>query len=156
MFDWLSGSSTPSSCPQVSKVGDAAKLIRFAPGASQDLSNVDFEAGILDVAGTCSNVDKGVMVDMTANFVAARGPAATQGRADFQYFVAIVDGNQNIVAREQYASGVPLPGNQARNGVTEHLQETIPLGKNQLAAEYHIYIGFVLTKDEVAYNRAHP
>ena len=34
---WLSSTVAPASCPVVSKIGDAAKLIRFAPGSSQDL-----------------------------------------------------------------------------------------------------------------------
>lgn len=155
-FDWLTGSSSPTSCPMVSKVGDATKLIRFAPGGSQDLNKMQFEAGILDIGGGCTNIDNGVKVDMTADITAARGPADTDGKASFAYFVAVVDDNQNIIAREQYPVEIAFPGNQTRNGQREQLEETIPIAKGQQPAAFHIYIGFVLTQDEVAYNRAHP
>jgi len=155
-FGWLTGPSAPTSCPAVSKVGEATKLVRFAPGSNQDLNNVQFEAGIFDVGGGCTNMDNGVKVDMTADIAAARGPADTTGKASFAYFVAIVDDNQNIIAREEYPLEIAFPGNQTRNGQREQLEETIPLTKDQQAAAFHIYIGIVLTKDEVAYNRAHP
>jgi len=155
-FGWLTGSDSPSSCPPVSKVAEAAKLIRFAPGASQDLTNVQFEAGILDIGGGCSSIDHGVKVDMTADISAARGPANQDGKASFSYFVAVVDDSQNIMAREEYPIEIAFPGNQTRNGQREQLEETIPLGQGQQAAAFHIYVGLVLTQDEVAYNRAHP
>jgi len=153
---WLSGTTPPASCPIVSKVGDAAKLIRFGPGGSQDLSNIAFEAGIMDITGGCSTIDNGLRVDMTADFLAGKGPADAEGKARFEYFVAIVGQDQKVLAREQFSTEIPFLATKTRNGIKEALQETVPLGKGQQGADFHIYVGFVLTPEELAYNRAHP
>jgi len=153
---WLSSTVAPASCPIVSKVGDAAKLIRFAPSGGQDLNNIAFEAGIMDITGGCVSVDNGLWVDMTADFLAAKGPADTEGKASFEYFVAIVGQGDKVLAREQFASVIPFLATKNRNGIKESLAETIPLAKGQQGSDFHIFIGFVLTPDELAYNRAHP
>jgi hypothetical protein len=153
---WLSRTTPPASCPTVSKVPAADKLIRFAPGGGQDLNNVAFEAGIMDVSGGCVSVDSGLQVDMTADFLAAKGPADAEGKASFSYFVAIVGQDEQVLAREQFASEIPFLATKTRNGIKESLQETVPLAKGQQGSDFHIFIGFVLTPDELAYNRAHP
>jgi hypothetical protein len=153
---WLSSTVAPASCPIVSKVGDAAKLIRFAPGGGQDLNNIAFEAGIMDITGGCVGVDNGLRVDMTADFLAAKGPADTEGKASFEYFVAIVGQGDKVLAREQFASVIPFLATKNRNGIKESLQENLPLAKGQQGSDFHIFIGFVLTPEELAYNRAHP
>jgi hypothetical protein len=153
---WLSSTTPPASCPTVSKIGDASKLIRFAPGGSQELSNVAFEAGILDISGGCVTVDNGLRVDMTADFLAARGPAGTQDKASFDYFVAIVGQGEKVLAREQFSSEIPFSATKTRNGIKETLEENVPLAKGQQGSDFHVFIGFVLTPEELAYNRAHP
>ncbi|HXQ41062.1 MAG TPA: hypothetical protein VN821_07335 [Candidatus Udaeobacter sp.] len=153
---WLSSTVAPASCPVVSKVGDAAKLIRFAPGGGQDLNNIAFEAGIMDITGGCVNVDNGLRVDMTADFLAAKGPADTEGKASFDYFVAIVGQGDKVLAREQFASVIPFLATKTKNEIKEPLEATIPVAKGQQGSDFHIFIGFALTPEELAYNRAHP
>ena len=153
---WLSSTVAPASCPVVSKIGDAAKLIRFAPGGGEELNNIAFEAGIMDITGGCSTADNGIKVDMTADFLAAKGPADTEGKASFEYFVAVVGQGDKVLAREQFASEIQFLATKGRNGIKESLEESIPLAKGQMGSDFNIYIGFVLTPDELAYNRAHP
>ncbi len=153
---WLSSTVAPASCPIVSKVGDAAKLIRFAPGGGQELNNIAFEAGIMDVSGGCISVDNGIRVDMTADFRAAKGPADTEGKASFDYFVAIVGQGDKVLVREQFSSVIPFLATKTQNDSKEPLQATLPLAKGQQGSDFHIFIGFALTPEELAYNRAHP
>ncbi len=150
-------SSAPAvTCPEVIKVGDVARLTRFSSGG-HDLTDVAFEAALGKLGGTCSRGDNGsVDVQLTVEFIASRGPADHTRKAPFNYFVAIVDQNENILAREQFDTGVGFPGNQTRNVITEELEENIPLQKGQQGNQFRIFVGFVLTPDEVAYNRAHP
>ena len=151
------GSSGPTlTCPEITKVGDAVKLTRFSPGG-HDLTDVLFEAAVGAVGGSCSSGDNGsVNVALNVQFTASRGPADKTRKALFTYFVAIVDKSENILAREQFDTGVAFPGNQTRNTAVEELEENIPLQKGQQGNQFRVFIGFVLTPDEVAYNRAHP
>ena len=154
-FNYVFGSGAPISCPQVTKIGEAARLTRFA-GSGHDVTDVLFEAAIGDINGKCSISDNAVNVQMTADFIASRGPADKSHKAVFAYFVAITDNNENILARQVFDTTIPFPGNRTRNGVEEQLEQIIPLRKGQQGSDFHIFIGFVLTPQEVAYNRAHP
>ncbi len=150
-------SSAPAvTCPEVSKVGDVARLTRFGPGG-HDLTDVAFEAVVGKLGGTCSRGENGsVDVQLTVEFIAGRGPADHTRKAPFSYFIAVVDKNDNILAREQFDTGVQFPGNQTRNAITEEVDENIPLQKDQQGNQFRVFVGFVLTPDEVAYNRVHP
>jgi hypothetical protein len=157
-FDRMFGGSSAAaiSCPNVAKVGDAVRLTRFVPGG-HDLTDVAFEAVVSKIGGTCSAGDNGsVDVQLTVEFIASRGPADKTRKAPFTYFVAIVDGNDNILAREQFNTGIEFPGNQTRNSIVEELDENIPLQKDQRGNQFRVFVGFVLAPEEVAYNRAHP
>jgi len=156
-FDRMfSGSSAEVlTCPEVTKVGDAAKLTRFVAGG-RDLTDVAFEAAVGKIGGNCSHGDGSIDVQLTVEFIASRGPADKTRKAPFNYFVAIVDRDENILAREQFDTGIGFPGNQTRNAITEDLEENIPIQKGQQGNQFRVFIGFVLTPEEVAYNRAHP
>ncbi len=153
-FNYVFGSGAPISCPQVTKIGEAARLTRFA-GSGHDVTDVLFEAAIGDINGKCSISDNAVNVQMTADFIASRGPADKSHKAVFAYFVAITDIHDKILARQQFDSSIDFPGNKTRAGIREDLQQIIPMQKSQRGDDFHIYIGFVLSHEEVAYNRAH-
>src|SRR5439155_5545507 len=156
-FDRMfSGNSGPSvTCPQVGKVGDVAKVTRFAPGG-HDLTDVAFEAAVGKLGGDCQAAEGAVAVNLTVEFIAGRGPADKTRKAPFTYFVAIVDKDDKVLAREQFDTGVQFPGNQTRNAIVEELEENIPVKDPLLGNQYRIFVGFVLTPEEIAYNRAHP
>ena len=154
-FNNVFGSGKPVSCPQVTKVGEAALLTRFRP-PGHDITDVMFDAFIGDINGKCESSDQGVTVKMTVDFVASRGPAEKDHKASFAYFVAITDAKSNVLAREQFDTFIDFPGNKTRNGIREELEEKIPLTAGARGDDYRVYVGFALTHDELAYNRAHP
>ena len=149
------GSGPTLTCPDVSKVGDVSRLTRFVPGG-HDLTDVTFEAAVGQLAGSCSTSDGAVVVDLKVEFIASRGPANTTRKAPFTFFVAIVDKADNVLARQEFDSGVAFPGNQTRSSGVEELEQDIPLANPLQGNQYRIFVGFVLTPEEVAYNRAHP
>lgn len=154
-FNNMFGAGKPVSCPQVTKVDEAALLTRFN-AVGHDITDVMFDAFIGDINGTCKATDAGVTVNMTVDIIASRGPADKSRKASFNYFVAITDSKDKVLAREQFDTFIDFPGNKTRNGIREQLEEKIPLGATQRGDDYRVYVGFVLTPDELAYNRAHP
>ena len=150
------GDSGPTvTCPEVRKVGDVARVTRFVPGG-RDLTDVTFEAAVGQLGGSCGTSDGQVVVDLTVQFIASRGPANTTRQAPFTYFVAIVDKSDNILARQEFQTAVQFPGNQTRSTAVEELEQDIPMANPLHGNQYRIFVGFVLTPDEIAYNRAHP
>jgi hypothetical protein len=150
------GNSGPTvTCPQVEKVNDVSRVTRFVPGG-HDLTDVAFEAIVAQLGGNCGSSDGQVVVDLTVQFIAGRGPADTTRQAPFTYFVAIVDKSDNVLARQEFQTAVPFPGNQTRNSVVEELEQDIPVTNPLQGNQYRIFVGFVLTPEEIAYNRGHP
>jgi len=142
----------PIPCPRAVTVADAASLTRF-DGTGRDLTDVLFEAEIAQIASACEYDDGAVDVTVQVQFVALRGPADQQRRGDFDYFVAIADAGQTILARESFDATIEFPGNKTQAGVVEELEQHIPLRADEPGAGYVIYVGFVLTPDELAFNR---
>lgn len=147
----------PPPCPDIVIVQDAAELTQFLTGAGRDLTDVTLEARIADFRGFCDTdiEDNGtgvVDVDMQLLMVATRGPAATTRDATVRYFVAIADKEENILAREEFETSVSFEGNRNRVGFAEELAQKIPLGAGQLGDAFSIFVGFVLSDDDLKYN----
>lgn len=143
----------PPPCPDVARVEDAARLTRFA-GEGRDLTDVAFEAEIGPMQGSCAYDDDEIDIELSIQIVASRGPADENRRADFRYFVAIAKAGQTILAREEFDSYIEFPGNRVRAGIFEELLQRIPIREGESGANYVIYAGFVLTPEELAFNRS--
>jgi hypothetical protein len=57
------------------------------------------------------------------------------------------------VAKQTLTDTMSFAGNQTRTGATDSLSETIPLANPREAANYHVFVGFQLTPEELAFNR---
>jgi hypothetical protein len=143
----------PPPCPHVAQVDDASTLTRFA-GTGRDLTDVAFEAEIGPMRGSCAYEDDLIDVELSVQFIASRGPADQARRADFRYFVAIARLDQTVLAREEFDSYIEFPGNQVRAGIVEELAQQIPIQSGERGDHYIIYVGFILTPEELAFNRA--
>lgn len=143
----------PPPCPEIAVVEDAATLTRFA-GQGRDLTDVAFEAELGDVRGSCVTEDDVIEVELQVQFIASRGPADKDRRADFRYFVAVAQVDQTIIAREEFDSYIEFPGNQVRAGIVEELAQHIPRPNGETGDNFVIYVGYALTPEEVAFNRA--
>jgi hypothetical protein len=59
---------------------------------------------------------------------AERGPAAQGDVVDLNYFVAVTGPDQTILSKTPFAVRIVFDTPQKRAGVTDHIEETIPLG----------------------------
>ncbi len=139
-------------CPEVFRVAAASHLVKFV-GAGRDLTDVRFEVKLQQVGLSCEYDDDVIESVLLVNMIATRGPADNQRQAPLKYFVAIATLDQKIVAREEFEITIPFEGNQTRVAVTEELEPRIPLKAGQSGADYQIFIGLSLSREELRYNR---
>ncbi|MEK9833037.1 MAG: hypothetical protein VW453_10630, partial [Rhodospirillaceae bacterium] len=92
-------------------------------------------------------------VELELLMIATRGPAAATRDALVSYFVAIADKQENVLARAEFESAITFEGNRNRIGFAEELTQRIPLDRGQLGDDYSIFVGFVLTDEDLRYNR---
>jgi hypothetical protein len=148
------GNSTPQfPCPEAGIVPEAGRLVVFRPGEGRDVTDVDFEARLPQIAVGCSYDSSGVEVETEVTIFGQRGPANTTRKAQVRYFVAILDPGKAIIAKETFATELEFPPNLNRGQTREELIQRIPLPRGVSGAPYTVVVGFQLTREQLDYNR---
>ena len=114
-----------------------------------DDSILVIEAGVTHETATRASV-----YPLQVQTIASRGPAMTAKSAQFQYFVAIAKIGAGPLARQAFDVEIDLEGNAVRAQSVDELTQTIPLVSGENGDNYAIYVGIVLTPEELKFNRA--
>ncbi len=145
----------PPPCPPVSILADAGAITQFAPNRGQDLTDVSFRGSIEQVGTVCEyNRARDTVTSTTGvRLLATRGPAADSNEASLVFFVAIVDKEDNILARERFESRMTFQANQRQAGVVEEIEQIIPIRQGLRGLDYQILVGFELNPEQLEFNR---
>src|SRR5258706_13836736 len=102
------------------------------------------------------NYDRGqnkLSVDLSFAVRATLGPAAMGPDPQVDFFVAVVDADNNIISKIVYHGQADL-GSKATNIYTQNVRNfAVPLGIDKRPYDYELLTGFQLTPDELAYDR---
>jgi hypothetical protein len=145
-------------CPATAVLSDAATITKFKPGASALMpkpAEISFQAEMSQARLDCNfnRNDNKLTVGVTFAVKASRGPAATTTDPQLPFFVAIIDTDNNVVAKSIYNSQPAMSG-RTSNTYTEAVSSfPVPLAMDRQPSDYEILTGFQLTPDELAYNR---
>jgi hypothetical protein len=137
-------------CPRASLVDGAERVQRFA-GQNRTLNDLAFEARILDVTGQCEVADNKVTIEMKLRIEGAKGPALKGTTAPLSYFVAIIGPEGRVLVRDEFATEIPFKDQTAT--IEEDLEPVIPLAEGQRPAAYTVFVGLVVTQEELDANR---
>jgi hypothetical protein len=142
-------------CPKVAVLADAAHLAVFRDGPGRDLTDIRYEADLGRISGECvyKRRNTSVTVEMKLSITARRGPADRDRIADLAYFVAIVDAQSNVLARQEFQSQIAFPIDQSQVATQEELEQIIPLKKDQPGSDFDVLVGFKLTPEQLQRNR---
>ena len=140
-------------CPRISILSEAAQVTQFQEGQGRDLRNVRFQGKFGQIATNCDVDDGNVAMRTSIEVIAAMGPAANERVGQFNFFVALIDPSENILAKEVFASPLEFRADQRRSGVIEQIEQRFALKSGERAAQYAILVGFQLTKDQLDFNR---
>ena len=150
----------PRPCPEIRIPADAAKLTRFKPGPGRAIIDILHQEQIIGFGHVCAyDTDETgtgeVTVQVAPTILSERGPADTAKQADFEYFVALVDSQKRVVAKQRFALTIPFPNNLTRvqwQREQAHVLH-VPLATGQSGADYTIFIGLQMTREEMEYTR---
>jgi len=145
-------------CPVSAVLSDAASVTKLRPGTpagSRDPANVVFAAEMSQAILDC-DYDRDanrLTVDIEFAVRATRGSAAQGPDPQLDFFVAIVDEDNNIINKTVFHGQPDLRGKMT-NTYTQSVDGfPVPLAMDKRPADYEILTGFQLTPDELAYNR---
>jgi hypothetical protein len=145
---WLPFSSASSgppaaSCPSAAILRPLAQTAVFAPGAARQPMGVAFYGILSDVEAKCEPAGGALRASLDVVIVGERGPAG--GKADgldVQYFVAVTGPDQAILSKRSFPVHIAIPADSRRAGVTDHIEETIPLTRRS-PGEINIVLGWI-------------
>ena len=152
----LSGSSSKSAsaeaCPTAIVLRSLANTAVFGPGSERRPDNVAFYGLLSEADLKCKYTGDAVHVDLDAIIVGERGPAARGDTVDLPYFVAVTTPDQTILTKKPLAVRIAFDATQKRAGVTDHIEETIPLGGRN-GADLNVLLGFQQSPEVVDFYR---
>ena len=142
-------------CPTIAPVPTATTVTRFT-GEGRDLTDVDFSAQISNVNFACEYDDNTVVMDLQIVFEASRGPANESGRSVFSYFIAIGKRARprDLLAREEFTVAVEFQGNRRRQQFFDESIQRFPLAPGEDGGSYVVFVGLLVSRDELEFNRA--
>lgn len=146
--------TTPQfACPRFGGLDTATQQVKFRPGEGRDLTDVMYMVRLNGVQRTCEYDKRGAAIAMKVGFALELGPANPDRNATFQYFVAVTDPNNNVLAKETFPVTLAFPANVGYVEKMDELDQRIPLPVGRSAADYQIVVGLQLTEAELDYNR---
>ncbi len=138
-------------CPDLQIVSGADTLTTYR-GSGRDLTDVAYTVAMTDATFDCFADEESVEGDITILFDVRRGPGNESGEAPFEYFVAVVDGNRRILARETFDVVVPFASNRGRITFQEVVGPQIPLPAPDSGGTYSIFLGLEVSREQFQEN----
>ena len=140
-------------CPSVSLLKEAETITRYRKGTGRDLTDVLYEAKVLDIKSSCKYLNERVRMEAIIDIVAKIGPASKGSSAQVPFFVAIIDSKKNIIAKRTFVSEAEFINGRRRAGVREEIDQILYLKKGEIGSDYEVVVGLQLTKNQLQHNR---
>ncbi len=149
-----------SPCPQVEIVDDLSSISDFSNPKKQTKKNLISRVDLSSAESTCKLASKSAVVDLKLIFNGRLGDKGRTNKNDkpffsYPFFVAVTSPSGKIMAKEIFAASLTYPQNESKHTYFEKLRQIIPIKHKEEARMYKILIGFQVTPDQLAYNRAH-
>ena len=135
-------------CPSTIILRPLANTAVFAPGRPPRPENVAFYGVLDDVSSKCDLAGDNAHVALDAIVIGQRGPAAKSDAVDLDYFVAVTGPGGAILAKKPFAVHIAFDNDKLRAGVTDHIEETIPLAGHK-PSELQLVLGFQQSPEAV-------
>jgi len=147
------GSASDQTCPQLVRATDADTIALFGP-SGHALKDVVVAGKIRSGETKCDRETGGVAVKAGISIEAQRSVPAI-ANAVLPYFVALIDPQQNVLAQNAFELHVQfLAGEQNRRMPEESITVHLPTHSPDTVGQYTIIVGFQLTPEQLAFNRA--
>ena len=139
---WISPSSKPTeACPSAVILRPLSNTAVFGPAPERRPDNVAFYGLLSEADLKCEHTGDAVRMILDVVVVGERGPAAKADSVDFQYFVAVTAADQSILGKRTFPVRIVFDTPQKRAGVTDHIEQTIPLGGRK-GTDLSVIVGF--------------
>lgn len=106
--------TTYTACPPVAIPAPTGDITLFDPPASRDASAIDVVANITNLRSTCDDSGEYITTTITFDVQARRSNASGARQVTLPYFTAVVQGNENVVAKRVSQIGLNFADGEYR------------------------------------------
>ena len=147
---WFSSSAPKQAegCPSAIVLRPLSNTAVFGAAAERRPDNVAFYGILSEADLKCEYGGANLKIALDAIVIGERGPAAKGDVVDLPYFVAVTAPDQSIVSKLPFAVRIVFDSTQKRAGVTDHIEETIPLDGRK-GSDLNVLLGFQQTAEVV-------
>jgi hypothetical protein len=147
---WFSptASKQAEACPSAVVLRPLSNTALFGSAQERRPDNITFYGILSEADLKCEYSGGNLKIALDAVVVAERGPAAKGDVVDLPYFVAVTGPDQSIISKRPFAIRIVFEGTQKRAGVTDHIEETIPLDGRK-GSDLNVLLGFQQTPEVV-------
>jgi hypothetical protein len=140
---WFSSSATKQAegCPSAVVLRPLSNTAVFGGAPEHRPDNVAFYGILSEADLKCEYGGGNLKIALDAIVVGERGPAAKGDVVDLPYFVAVTAPDQSIISKRPFAVRIVFDGTQKRSGVTDHIEQTIPLDGRK-GSDLNVLLGF--------------
>jgi hypothetical protein len=146
-------SSEVLTCPAAAIAPDLDAVAIFAPGVSPTADNIQVAGKIFAINRQCESEKGGILIKTVINFNAVRLVPQVQ-RAEFVYFVAVVDTARNILNEQRFTFDAQF-GSQDFRQYSEQITVHLPIAHVSSGDGFAVITGFQLTPEQLEFSRAH-
>jgi hypothetical protein len=132
-------------CPQVFKMREATRVVQFRDGDGRDLTDVAVEGGIGKIQLVCSYDENELSTVVGIEVLAQRGPASTSNEVQLPVFVAVLDRDRKVVAKEVFDSVLEFKDGSRRAAKLEEYESVFQLRSGLTGNDYQLVVGFQLS-----------
>lgn len=148
-----------SPCPQVEIVDDLSSLSDFTNPKKMSKDNLISRVDLSSAESTCKLASASAIVDLKVVFNGKLGPKARQKDSDkpffsYPFFIAVTAPSGKIMAKEIFSASLTYGAKENSHAYFENLRQIIPIASKDQAKNYRVLVGFQLTPEQLAYNRA--
>jgi hypothetical protein len=143
-------------CPPLGVLYDSSRKVSFAK-PEERFANVGFTGEITNVRGLCryAGADP-IEMSMEIDFAFGRGPAAEGDSHTYRYWIAVTRKDLAPIEKQYFDVPVRFERGADRAAAVERIERiVIPRASESISgANFEILVGFELTPEELAFNRA--
>ncbi|HXY98690.1 MAG TPA: hypothetical protein VEI03_01730 [Stellaceae bacterium] len=141
-------------CPTAFIAPNLDSYAVYRPGVttSNKPEDISFGVKLVNVKSNCRTEVGGVRVTTALTFLAVRGDLDFR-QGDFDYFVAIADVRETILAKQNFALRVEFAPRQKQMRVLDEITEHLPLKDVSTGNTYAVIVGLQVSQQQLDLNR---
>ncbi len=150
-----SNSLEVSDCPRIGLLPQADRITIFKDTGGQDITDVIGTGKIEGLSGSCETDEDGqIFVTLEMGLTAALGPTVANQPLVLPYFVAVTDGDEQVLTKEPAQFTVRFD-DEERKVRSKVAVDTFPMPGvgGFVRDEYVVVVGFQLNPNQLNYNR---